>query len=224
MDCEDYYDDEYFWQRLGAGIGVGAAPGLARGLGGSLARQLPQLLDDVARGAGSIGDDLGRALAGSGDELVPALPGGGRFPAGAADDFNPAAPLRSQGNSGSGTGGNFPGLYDDSAGLVTVNKPDSAADALATKIGGQPRVRFASDADSREFDAVSDEFIAQAKPAVGSVSRKFRNQAKATFEAAQQTGRKVYYEFEGQPTGDVINALKRYESRYGVEVVIDVVN
>ncbi|MEL6402578.1 MAG: RHS repeat-associated core domain-containing protein, partial [Cyanobacteria bacterium J06626_4] len=82
------------------GAGIGAAPGIARGVGGSIARQLPSILDDIARGAGSIGDDIGRALAGSGDELVPALPGGGRLPTGVADDLNPAAPLRSQGNAG----------------------------------------------------------------------------------------------------------------------------
>ena len=99
-DCDDFYDDEYFWQRLGAGLAVGAAPGLAPGLGRSITQQLPQFLDDVARGAGSIGDDIGRALAGSGDDLVPALPGGGRLPTGAVDDLNPAAPLRSQGNPG----------------------------------------------------------------------------------------------------------------------------
>ena len=99
-DCDDFYDDEYFWQRLGAGLAVGAAPGIARGLGRSIAQQLPQLLDDFARGVGSIGDDIGRTLAGSGDELVPVLPRGGRFPTGAVDDFNPAAPLRSQGNPG----------------------------------------------------------------------------------------------------------------------------
>ncbi|NEZ65241.1 hypothetical protein D0962_21095 [Leptolyngbyaceae cyanobacterium CCMR0082] len=61
---------------------------------------MSQLLDDVARGAGSIGDDIGRALAGSGNELVPALPRGGRLPTGAVDDLNPATPLRSQGNPG----------------------------------------------------------------------------------------------------------------------------
>ncbi|NEQ42463.1 MAG: hypothetical protein F6K00_02430 [Leptolyngbya sp. SIOISBB] len=103
------------------GAGIGAAPNLARGLGRSIAQQLPQLLDDVARGVGSIGDDVGRALAGSGDELIPALPGGGRLPAGAIDDLNPAALLRSQGNPGGAgasiggtpTPGNLVGSLDD---------------------------------------------------------------------------------------------------------------
>lgn len=44
---------------------------------------------------------------------------------------------------------------------------------------------------------------------------------KATFEAAKNYGRKVYYQFEGVPSQEVIDKLYEYSNRYGVEVVID---
>lgn len=77
--------------------------------------------------------------------------------------------------------------------LIKVNKPDLAADALAVRIGGESRVKFANDPDGREFDAVSDEYIAQTKPALKDYGKSWRNQTKATFEAAQQTGKKLIF-------------------------------
>ena len=74
---------------------------------------------------------------------------------------------------------------------MKVSKPDPDADALAQRIGGESRVRFSNDPDGREFDAVSDQYVAQAKPADFVVNKKFRVQAKATFEAAQQSGLRV---------------------------------
>ncbi len=44
---------------------------------------------------------------------------------------------------------------------------------------------------------------------------------KATFEAAKQTGKKVYYQFEGIPAQPVIDKLHEYSERYGIEVIID---
>jgi hypothetical protein len=49
----------------------------------------------------------------------------------------------------------------------------------------------------------------------------FRNQAKATFEAALQTGRKPYFHFEGPPAVGVISKLQGYGMRYGISPVID---
>jgi Restriction endonuclease fold toxin 3 len=106
--------------------------------------------------------------------------------------------------------------------LIKVSKADEAADALATKLGGESRVRFANDDAGREFDAVSDEYIAQAKPALQTVGKKFRDQAKATFEAAKETGRKVYYEFSGDPSESVISKINQYSEEFNVEAVIDV--
>jgi hypothetical protein len=65
--------------------------------------------------------------------------------------------------------------------------------------------------------------VAQAKPALNTVNKSVRNQMKATFEAAANTGKKVYYQFEGKPAQSVIDKLKEYSERYGIEVVIDVV-
>ncbi|OCG47501.1 hypothetical protein A9G35_03730 [Gilliamella sp. Choc5-1] len=103
--------------------------------------------------------------------------------------------------------------------LVKVNKPDAAADALAERLGGQSRVRFAN--DIREFDAISDSYIAQTKPPLQQLNKSVRNQMKATFEAAKETNRSAYYHFEGEPAKSVINKLHEYSKRYGVKLVID---
>ncbi|MBC9131987.1 hypothetical protein FcAc13_11820 [Frischella sp. Ac13] len=106
-----------------------------------------------------------------------------------------------------------------SGNLVKVNKPDPAADALAQRIGGESRVRFTN--DIREFDVISDLYVAQTKPALKQLNAAVRNQMKATFEAAKETNRSVYYHFEGQPDQSIINKLNEYSKRYGVKVVID---
>ena len=105
--------------------------------------------------------------------------------------------------------------------LEQVSKPDPAADALAERINGQSRVKYSNDPSGREFDAISNEYIAQAKPPLSTVNKSVRNQMKASFEAAKSTGKKVYYQFEGEPAQSVIDKLYEYSERYGVEVVID---
>jgi hypothetical protein len=105
--------------------------------------------------------------------------------------------------------------------LVDVANPDPAADKLALRIGGRARVRFANDPLGREFDAVSDKYIAQAKPASFTLSQQFRNQAKATFEAAIQSGKTPYFQFDGPPGPGVLSALQRYDARYGVTAIVD---
>ena len=77
--------------------------------------------------------------------------------------------------------------------MEQVSKLDPAAAALAERINGRSRVKFANDPDGREFDAISDEYIAQAKPALKTVNKSVCNQMKATFEAALANGKKVYY-------------------------------
>jgi hypothetical protein len=105
--------------------------------------------------------------------------------------------------------------------LEKVVKPDAAADALANRIGGVSRVRFAFDASKREFDAVSEKFIAQTKPALGRIGSNFRDQAKATFEMAKTTGRSVYYHIEGTPAQGLLDKLAEYSRRYGVDLTVD---
>jgi hypothetical protein len=106
--------------------------------------------------------------------------------------------------------------------LLEVNKPDPAADELAARIGGRARVRLANDPAQREFDAVSDQFIAQTKPADFTLNKKFRDQAKATFEYSIQTGRIPYFHFDGPPGPGVLEAIQRYDTRYGVTAIIDI--
>jgi hypothetical protein len=104
--------------------------------------------------------------------------------------------------------------------LVSVNVKDRAADLLAERIGGEASVRFAN-GPANEFDAVSSEYIAQAKPANFTLNQAFRNQAKATFEVAIQSGRIPYFQFDGPPGPGVLQALSRYADRYGIGPVID---
>jgi hypothetical protein len=103
---------------------------------------------------------------------------------------------------------------------VSVNAKDRAADLLAERIGGKASVRFAN-GPSNEFDALSTEYVAQAKPANFTLNQAFRNQAKATFEVALQSGRTPYFQFDGQPGPGVLHTLSRYANRYGIEPVID---
>lgn len=115
----------------------------------------------------------------------------------------------------------FDGTGSYSGKLEKVNSPDVNADMLAERIGGESRVKFTNDPKAREFDAISNEYIAQAKPALSTLNKNVREQMKATFEAAKQTGKKVYYQFEGTPAQSVIDKLYEYSERYGIEVIID---
>ena len=92
---------------------------------------------------------------------------------------------------------------------------------LGEKLGGESRVKFSNDPNGREFDAVSDQYIAQTKPPLNSLDKQFRKQAKATIEAAIETGRKAYFHFEGKPDDRVTRQLQEYAERYGVEIIID---
>jgi hypothetical protein len=69
---------------------------------------------------------------------------------------------------------------------------------------------------------VSDQYIAQAKPAGYTLDQGFRRQAKATFDAALATGRTPYFYFDGPPDAAVIRALNRYAAHYGIQPVIDI--
>ena len=63
--------------------------------------------------------------------------------------------------------------------------------------------------------------MAQTKPALKQLNAAVRKQMKATFKAAKETNRTVYYHFEDQPATSVINKLNEYSNCYGVKVVID---
>lgn len=82
-------------------------------------------------------------------------------------------------------------------------------------------MRFRNDPNAREFDAISDKYIAQAKPDFKGYGKNWRKQTKATFEAALETGRTPYFQFEGEPSPDITRKIQDYSSRYGVDYVID---
>ena len=105
--------------------------------------------------------------------------------------------------------------------LEKTNVIDPNADQLAVDLGGESRVKFSSDPNGVEFDVVSDQYIGQVteRTTIGSV---FRKQARTTFEAAQATGRSVYYRFLKTPSSGIINKLNEYSRRYLIEVVIEI--
>lgn len=74
--------------------------------------------------------------------------------------------------------------------LIKAPKEDTLADMLAQKLGGESRVKSSNDPNKREFDTVSDKYIAPIKPP-------FRKQAKATIKAAIETGKEAYFTFKG---------------------------
>ena len=146
----------------------------------------------------------------------PATASGGDGSVGNGGDTQPPAgdtPADSEGDDPEGVNG---GLGE----LVSVNAKDRAADLLAERIGGEASVRFAN-GPANEFDALSAEYVAQAKPANFTLNQAFRNQAKATFEVALQSGRTPYFQFDGPPGPGVLHTLSRYADRYGIEPVID---
>ena len=105
--------------------------------------------------------------------------------------------------------------------LIQVKKPDEHADKLAERLNGVSRKRFSSDQKEREFDAISSEYVAQAKKSTVKLGSDFRSQAKATFDAARETGKSVYYHFDGPPRDEIRRKLNEYSQRYGVPLTID---
>lgn len=115
------------------------------------------------------------------------------------------------------------GIYTQySGGLKQAAKEDAGADLLAEKLDGQSRMIFNNDPKGREFDVISDQYIGQTKTSMNSLSSQFREQAKATIEAAIETGRQAYFHFESAPADKVIRQLREYEKRYNVEIIIDI--
>lgn len=93
---------------------------------------------------------------------------------------------------------------------------DPAADAIVARLGGISSVKFPGKFKCRKFYVFSDEFIGK-NPATFQVGSAFRNQAKGTFEAAVELGRKPYFHFDGAPNSAVFAGLNEYGRRYGID-------
>ena len=182
--------------------GMVASGVTAKGLNGIEAEanklaKAPKGIDGVTEGAGNLAEDVGKAGKG--------LEGAAKGAESAAEDAGKVVETS----------------YGKSREIIQCNTKDAAADELAKRIGGQSRSAFADDPIQREFDVISDQYIAQAKPPLKCVNKTVRTQMKATFEAAKKYERKVYYQFEGIPSQEVLDKLYEHSERYGVEVIID---
>ena len=183
-------------------VGMVASGMTAKGLNGIEAEanklaQSPKGLYGATEGVGNVEEDVGKAGKG--------LEGAAKGAESAAEDAGKVVEIS----------------YRKSREIIQCNTKDAAADELAKRIGGQSRSAFADDPIQREFDVISDQYIAQAKPPLKCVNKTVRTQMKATFEAAKKYERKVYYQFEGIPSQEVLDKLYEYSERYGVEAIID---
>ena len=106
--------------------------------------------------------------------------------------------------------------------MTKVRANDADAEDLARDLGGDASVRFNDDPRLREFDAVTEDFVAQVTRKA-TIDQQWRNQAKATFERALAEGKTPYFRFIGQPDPAMIRKLAEYAKRYGVEPVIEII-
>ncbi|MGW7238594.1 restriction endonuclease fold toxin [Streptomyces sp. NPDC054804] len=102
-----------------------------------------------------------------------------------------------------------PGLLSGNGGLGTlVNSTkdfDPNAQLLAQKLAGRAQVEFLNLKDV-EFDTVSDDYVASAKPGNFQIDRRFRKSAKRMYEVSAASGRTPYFQFDSEPSRDVMNA------------------
>jgi hypothetical protein len=69
---------------------------------------------------------------------------------------------------------------------------------------------------------VSDDYVVSAKLANFKSDSDFRDQAKRMYEVSAASGRTPYFQFDSEPSRDVMNAIRRYDSRYGMQAVVDI--
>jgi len=111
--------------------------------------------------------------------------------------------------------------------MIPTGDVDADAEILALQIGGQPSVRIEG-FGNREFDAVSDRFVAQTTRAQTAttnphnfLSRPRRRQIRETLSAARQTGREALFDFRGvHPHQDVMDFILRNAQQRGVRARI----
>ena len=104
---------------------------------------------------------------------------------------------------------------------------DPAAQALAVRLGGLPS-QTVPGFDNREFDAISEEFIAQTTSSQSAVTRPNnfltmarKAQIRATLRAAKQEDKIAYFEFTaGRPHPEVVACISRNALRLGAVCLI----
>lgn len=109
----------------------------------------------------------------------------------------------------------------------TTGDVDPAAEALARRLGGLPS-QTVPGFGNREFDAVSDQYIAQTTASRSAITRPAnfltgdrKAQIRATLQAAKQEGKKAYFEFTaGEPHPEVVACIDRNARRLGTEYLI----
>jgi hypothetical protein len=119
---------------------------------------------------------------------------------------------------------------NDGGEIVPTGDIDPAAQELAPRIGGTASVQL-SGFGNREFDAVSDAFVAQTTGAASAalrpknfLSSSRRAQIRETLAAAHATGRQALFEFRGVvPDTEVTRFIERNARRIGVRARVDIV-
>jgi len=120
-------------------------------------------------------------------------------------------------------------MGEELRGPVATGDIDSAAEALARRIGGSHSVRIPG-FGNREFDAVSERYVAQTTRSKSATMRPAnflnparREQIRDTLRVARVTGREALFEFTGgAPAAAVRDFIQRNADRIGVGVRIDV--
>ena len=101
---------------------------------------------------------------------------------------------------------------------------DKMANKLADRINELPQHGFSKILNDggavREFDAISDAFVASTKEAWNSSGAK-RNAIKAVFDAASKSDRRAYLHFQKPVPPAGVRKINEYSRRYGVEYVLD---
>jgi RHS repeat-associated protein len=104
-----------------------------------------------------------------------------------------------------------------------VGNNDPSAHALARRLGGDKgQLGFSGLNPDIEFDAITDRYIASAKH--GTVkNERLRAQFRRIFEAARDTGRTPYFQFDVPINEDMRHLLERYKADYGLAYELDTV-
>ena len=113
--------------------------------------------------------------------------------------------------------------------LTATGDKDFAANDLAERIGGAASVRIEGYSE-REFDAVSDRYIAQTTGSVSAtqaptnyLNQSRKAQIRETLRVAVETNRTALFEFTaGQPSIEVTAFIRRNAERVGAKYEITV--